>query len=48
MKKTAIGLCAVLALMMASFTADVEYQRGDVDQNGDVNIGDVISLRGLL
>ena len=34
----------VLLLMLASFTAGVEYQRGDVDQNGQVNIADVVTL----
>ena len=30
--------------MLASFTAGVEYQRGDVDQDGAVNISDVTCL----
>ena len=30
--------------MLASFTAGVEYQRGDVDQNGQVGISDVTCL----
>ena len=30
--------------MLASFTAGVEYQRGDVDQDGRVNISDVTCL----
>ena len=34
----------VLLLMLASFTAGVEYERGDVDQNGSVNIADVATL----
>ena len=28
------SLLVVLLLMLASFTAGVEYQRGDVDQDG--------------
>ena len=43
MKKIATLMC-VLMLMLASFTAGVEYQRGDVDQNGSVNIADVATL----
>ena len=38
----------VLLLMLASFSAGVEYQRGDVDQNGQVNISDVICLINYL
>ena len=34
----------VLLLMLASFTAGMEYPRGDVDYNGKVNISDVTSL----
>ena len=34
----------VLLLMLASFTAGMEYPRGDVDQNGEVNIADVTAL----
>ena len=34
----------VLLLMLASFTAGMEYERGDVDQNGQVNIADVVTL----
>ena len=34
----------VLLLMLASFTAGVEYQRGDVDHDGRVNINDVTTL----
>ena len=37
-------LLVVLLLMLASFTAGVEYQRGDVDQNGQVGISDVTCL----
>ena len=43
MKRFFTPLC-VLLLMLASFTAGMEYPRGDVDQNGDVNIGDVVTL----
>lgn len=43
MKKTAL-IMLVMSLMLASFTAGVEYQRGDVDQNGIVNITDVSCL----
>ena len=42
--KKAILVISVLSLMLASFTAGVEYQRGDVDQNGRVNIDDVTFL----
>ena len=38
------SLLVVLLLMLASFTAGVEYQRGDVDQNGQVGISDVTCL----
>ncbi len=34
----------VLLLMLASFTAGIEYQRGDVDQDGLVGISDVTCL----
>lgn len=34
----------VLLLMLASFTAGVQYPRGDVDYNGKVNIADVVTL----
>ena len=34
----------VLLLMLASFTAGRQYPRGDVDQNGKVNIADVATL----
>ena len=43
MKKLFISFC-VLFLMLASFTAGMEYPRGDVDQNGVVNIKDVVTL----
>ena len=43
MKKIS-SLLVVLLLMLASFTAGVEYQRGDVDQNGQVGISDVTCL----
>ena len=43
MKKTAICL-GVLFWTLASFTAGVEYQRGDVDQDGNVSISDVVCL----
>lgn len=43
MKK--ISLFLVMSLMMlASFTAGVEYQRGDVNQDGSVSIDDVTCL----
>jgi hypothetical protein len=38
------SLLVVLLLMLASFTAGVEYQRGDVSQDGQVNITDVTCL----
>ena len=38
------SLLVVLLLMLASFTAGVEYQRGDVDQDGQVGIADVTCL----
>ena len=43
MKKAAICLC-VLFWTLASFTAGVEYQRGDVNQDGNVSISDVTCL----
>lgn len=43
MKKIS-SLLVVLLLMLASFTAGVEYQRGDVSQDGQVNISDVTCL----
>lgn len=42
--KKSILIMFVMSLMLASFTAGVEYQRGDVDQNGSVNIDDVTCL----
>ena len=44
MKKITASLFAVMALMLMSFTASVEYQRGDVDLNGNVGISDVSCL----
>ena len=38
------SLLIVLLLMLASFTAGVEYQRGDVNQDGNVSIDDVTCL----
>ena len=38
------SLLFVLLLMFASFTAGREYPRGDVDLNGEVNIGDLTTL----
>ena len=38
------SLLVVLLLMLASFTAGMEYPRGDVDYNGKVNIADVVTL----
>ena len=38
------SLLFVLLLMLASFTAGLEYPRGDVDQDGVVGIGDVTCL----
>ena len=38
------SLLFVLLLMLTSFTTRAEYQRGDVDQNGQVTIGDVTCL----
>ena len=43
MKRFASILC-VLMLMLASFTAGQQFPRGDVDLNGEVNIGDVVAL----
>ena len=43
MKNFGVLLC-VMVLMLASFTAGVEYQRGDVNLDGNVNIRDVTSL----
>ena len=42
--KRITSILFVLLLMLASFTAGVEYERGDVDQNGSVNIADVATL----
>jgi len=38
----------VLLLMLASFTAGVEYQRGDVSQDGQVDISDATCLINYL
>ena len=38
----------VLLLMLASFTAGVEYQRGDVNYDGNVSISDVTCLIDFL
>ena len=38
------SLFVVLLLMLASFTAGVQYQRGDVDHDGQVGISDVTCL----
>ena len=43
MKKIAICL-GVLLWTLASFTAGVEYQRGDVDHDGQVGVSDVTCL----
>ena len=43
MNKFSSILC-VLLLMLTSFTAGMEYLRGDVDQNSVVNIADVTEL----
>ena len=43
MKKIATLLC-VLILMLTSFAVISQYPRGDVDQNGQVNIADVTTL----
>ena len=43
MKKNYLNLF-VLLLMLASFTAGTQYPRGDVDQNGQVDIADVTTL----
>ena len=42
--KKIISSLFVLLLMLASFSAGMEYPRGDVDQNGVVNIEDVVTL----
>ena len=42
--KKITSFLVVLLLMFASFTAGMEYPRGDVDQNGEVNIADVTTL----
>ena len=47
MKKIS-SLLFVLLLMLASFTAGVEYQRGDVSQDGHVDIADVTCLINYL
>ena len=46
--KKSILIISVISLMLASFTAGVEYQRGDVDQDGIVNIHDVTFLMNYL
>ena len=43
MKKLS-SILVVLLLMLASFSAGVEYQRGDVNQDGNVSISDVTCL----
>ncbi|MBR4829212.1 MAG: SUMF1/EgtB/PvdO family nonheme iron enzyme, partial [Muribaculaceae bacterium] len=43
MKKFSL-LLVIFMLMLVSFTAGVEYQRGDVDQDGNVSISDVTCL----
>ena len=42
--KRIVAIFFVLSLMLASFTAGLEYPRGDVDRNGEVNIADVTAL----
>lgn len=44
MKKITACLFAMLALMLASFAAGVQYERGDVNQDGTVGISDVTCL----
>ncbi len=44
MKKIAFSLFAVLTMALVSFTAEAQYVRGDVDQDGTVTVGDVASL----
>ena len=43
MKKLS-SILVVLLLMLASFSAGVEYQRGDVNQDGNLSISDVTCL----
>lgn len=43
MKKTS-SVLVMLLLMLASFYEGLDYSRGDVDHNGDVNIADVTTL----
>ncbi len=38
------SLLVLLLLMLASFTAGMEYQRGDVNQDGQVSVSDVTCL----
>ncbi len=47
MKKIGTLLC-VMTLMLASFTAGVQYERGDVDHDGRVSIDDVTCLINYL
>ena len=47
MKRTS-SLLIMLMLMLVSFTAGVEFQRGDVDQDGKVSISDVTVLINYL
>ena len=42
--KKITSILFVLLLMMASFTAGLEYPRGDVDQDGQVTVADVTCL----
>ena len=37
-------LICLTAVCLLSFTADVEYQRGDVNHDGNVSVADVSSL----
>ncbi len=44
MKKITIALSVMMTLVLVSFKAGMEYQRGDVDQDGKVGISDVSCL----
>ncbi len=48
MKKTVSLLLLALVLMLTSFTSDVEYPRGDVNQDGGVDVKDVTALIAYL
>ena len=42
--KIILSLLCVLLIVLASFSDGMEYPRGDVDYNGEVNVADVVTL----